>query len=87
MTSLSTEAVLPSKPNILTLTSSVLFKHFQVELLKKCIKNFFGDSLQNLRNLCRIVNKHHFDRVCNLLKDPGVSASIVYGGSFDEENL
>lgn len=85
MTSSSTEAVLPSKPNILTLTSSVLFN--QVELLKKCIKNFFGDSLQNLRNLCRIVNKHHFDRVCNLLKDPGVSASIVYGGSFDEENL
>lgn len=58
-----------------------------VELLKKWVKNFFGESLQNLRNLCRIVNKHHFNRVCNLLKDPGVSASIVYGGSFDEENL
>ncbi|KAI5684130.1 hypothetical protein M9H77_05358 [Catharanthus roseus] len=58
-----------------------------VELLKNCIKKFYGESLQNLKNLCRIVNKHHFDRLANLLKEPGVSASIVYGGSLDEENL
>lgn len=61
--------------------------NFQVELLKNCIKKFYGESLQNLKNLCRIVNKHHFDRLANLLKEPGVSASIVYGGSLDEENL
>ncbi|KAK1368304.1 Aldedh domain-containing protein [Heracleum sosnowskyi] len=39
------------------------------------------------KNLCKIVNKHHFNRLLNLLEDPAVAASIVYGGSLDEENL
>ncbi|KAL3525325.1 hypothetical protein ACH5RR_013697 [Cinchona calisaya] len=63
------------------------FASILVELLKKCIKKFYGESMENLKNLCRIVNKHHFNRVCNLLEDPSVSASIVHGGSWDEENL
>jgi len=35
----------------------------------------------------RIVNKHHFQRLSNLLSDPSVASSIVHGGSFDYENL
>lgn len=58
-----------------------------VESLKNYIKKFYGDEVDKLQNICRIVNRHHFDRVRNLLKDPSVSASIVYGGSVDFKNL
>ncbi|KAK2990458.1 hypothetical protein RJ640_011206 [Escallonia rubra] len=58
-----------------------------IELLKKTIKRFYGENPKSLKNLCRIVNKHQFDRLCNLLEDPAVAASIVHGGSLDEENL
>lgn len=43
--------------------------------------------MKNLQSFCKIVNKHHFDRICNLLEEPGVAASVVYGGSLDKENL
>ncbi|CAA2982987.1 aldehyde dehydrogenase family 3 member F1 [Olea europaea subsp. europaea] len=49
-----------------------------VELLQKCIKTFYGENIKNLNSICKIVNKNHFERVCNLLEDPGVAASIVY---------
>ncbi|KAL7144160.1 hypothetical protein ABFS83_08G240200 [Erythranthe nasuta] len=58
-----------------------------IESLKRCIKRFYGDNVQNLQSICRIVNKNHFDRICSLLEEPGVAASIVYGGSLDRENL
>ncbi|KAJ8567579.1 hypothetical protein K7X08_019787 [Anisodus acutangulus] len=58
-----------------------------IELLQKFIKRFYGENLKTLENLSRIVNKHHFDRVYNLLKDPKVAASVIYGGSVDEENM
>lgn len=65
----------------------MLVENFQVESLKKCISEFYGDNIKNLDNISSIVNKHHFDRVRNLLKDPRVTASIIYGGSIDEEHL
>uniref|UniRef100_A0A5B7A5W8 Aldehyde dehydrogenase n=1 Tax=Davidia involucrata TaxID=16924 RepID=A0A5B7A5W8_DAVIN len=58
-----------------------------IELLKKTIKSFYGENVKNLKNLSRIVNRHHFDRLRNLLEDPNVAASIVHGGSLDEKNL
>ncbi|KAI8020561.1 Aldehyde dehydrogenase family 3 member F1 [Camellia lanceoleosa] len=63
------------------------FASILIESLKKAISRFYGGSLENLKNLSRIVNKHHFDRLRNILKDPIVAASIVYGGSLDEKNL
>lgn len=63
------------------------FASILIESLKKTISGFYGGSLENLKNLSRIVNKHHFDRLRNILKDPIVAASIVYGGSLDEKNL
>ncbi|XP_060195531.1 aldehyde dehydrogenase family 3 member F1-like [Lycium barbarum] len=63
------------------------FASVLIELLKKFTKKFYGENLKTLENLSRIVNKHHFDRVHNLLKDPKVAASVVYGGSVDEENM
>ncbi|PIN15795.1 Aldehyde dehydrogenase (NAD(+)) [Handroanthus impetiginosus] len=63
------------------------FAPLLVESLKHCIKRFYGESVESLQSICRIVNKFHFDRVRKLLEEPGVAASIVYGGSLDEENL
>uniref|UniRef100_A0A5B7A4J8 Aldehyde dehydrogenase n=1 Tax=Davidia involucrata TaxID=16924 RepID=A0A5B7A4J8_DAVIN len=58
-----------------------------IELLKKNINKFYGEDIKNLKNLSRIVNKKQFDRLCNLLDDPNVAASIIHGGSLDEKNL
>lgn len=60
---------------------------FQIELLKRTINKFYGENPQNSDSIARAVNKHHFERLRNLLKDPRVAASIVYGGSLDEEKL
>ncbi|KAH7566319.1 hypothetical protein JRO89_XS08G0137500 [Xanthoceras sorbifolium] len=58
-----------------------------IDLLKKTIKKFYGDNPKDSKNICRIVNKHHFGRLHKLLKDPLVAASIIHGGSLDEEKL
>jgi len=51
------------------------------------MRKFYGDNMMKSKALSRIINKHHFERLCNLLKDPLVAASIVHGGSVDETNL
>lgn len=66
-------------------TSYVFF--FQIELLKKTIKKFYGEDPINSKSIARIVNKKQFERLRNLLQAPLVSASIVHGGSLDEEKL
>ncbi|KAK7386556.1 hypothetical protein VNO78_26886 [Psophocarpus tetragonolobus] len=58
-----------------------------IELLRKIIRIFYGQNPVESKVISRIINKHHFERLCNLLKDPLVEASIVHGGSVDEENL
>nr|AFK48458.1 unknown [Medicago truncatula] len=58
-----------------------------IELLKKFMRKFYGDNMMESKALSRIINKHHFERLRNLLKDPLVAASIVHGGSVDETNL
>ncbi|KAK6160363.1 hypothetical protein DH2020_003744 [Rehmannia glutinosa] len=40
-----------------------------VESLKSCIKKFYGENVKTLQSICRIVNKHHFDRIRNLLEN------------------
>ena len=60
---------------------------FQIELLKKALKTFFGEIPKESKNIARIVNRHHFERLHNLLKDPLVAASIIHGGTLDEDNL
>ncbi|XP_059439079.1 aldehyde dehydrogenase family 3 member F1 [Corylus avellana] len=63
------------------------FKTNLIELLKKTIKKFYGEDPINSKSIARIVNKQQFERLRNLLQDPLVSASIVHGGSLDEEKL
>ncbi|KAE9616577.1 putative aldehyde dehydrogenase (NAD(+)) [Lupinus albus] len=58
-----------------------------VELMKVWIKKMFGENPKNSNTISRIVNKQHFLRLKNLLTDPEVKKSVVYGGSMDEENL
>lgn len=58
-----------------------------VDLLKTLVRRLYGENIETLGNISRSVNKHHFDRVCNYLKDPAVAASIVHGGSYDEKFL
>lgn len=58
-----------------------------IEFLKKTINKFYGENPKALKNLSKIVNKHHFDRLHNIIEDPAVAASIVHGGSLDEKNL
>ncbi|KAL4612214.1 hypothetical protein ACB092_08G182400 [Castanea dentata] len=59
----------------------------KVELMKSMIKEMFGENPKESHSIARIINKHHLLRLENLLKDPHVHASIVYGGSVDEDNL
>lgn len=58
-----------------------------VELLKIMIKEFFGENPKESHSMAKIINKQHLLRLKSLLKDPDVDASIVYGGSVDEDNL
>ncbi|KAF8410523.1 hypothetical protein HHK36_003054 [Tetracentron sinense] len=58
-----------------------------IDQLKKTIKMFYGENPKYSKSISRIVNKHHFGRLHKLLKDPLVAASIVHGGSLDEEKL
>ncbi|GMN29242.1 hypothetical protein TIFTF001_002350 [Ficus carica] len=58
-----------------------------IELLKKIIGRFYGENPRESKSMARIVNKHHFARLHNLIKDPRVAASIVHGGTLDEDSL
>jgi len=56
-------------------------------MLKPTIKSFFGENPKESGCLSRIANKQHVQRLSRLLSDPRVQASIVYGGSIDEDKL
>ncbi|XP_043707965.1 aldehyde dehydrogenase family 3 member F1-like [Telopea speciosissima] len=58
-----------------------------IDLLKKYIKGIYGENPAESKATAKIVNKHHFNRLRILLEEPGVSASVVHGGSVDEEKL
>ncbi|KAI3761069.1 hypothetical protein L1987_51475 [Smallanthus sonchifolius] len=58
-----------------------------IEQLKKTIKRFYGDDAKNFKNLSKIINKGHFDRLRSFLEDSAVANCIVYGGSFDDTSL
>ena len=50
------------------------------------IKEMFGENPKESPSIARIINKHLL-RLKNLLKDPHVDASTVFGGSVDKDNL
>ncbi|RWR81794.1 aldehyde dehydrogenase family 3 member F1 [Cinnamomum micranthum f. kanehirae] len=59
----------------------------EINLLKKTIKNFYGQNLKESGNIPKIVNRNQFMRLSNLLKDQMVKDSIIHGGSLDEDKL
>ncbi|XP_022756266.1 aldehyde dehydrogenase family 3 member F1-like [Durio zibethinus] len=63
------------------------FSSTVVELMKVLIKKMYGDNPRESHSVARIINKHHFLRLKNLLTDQMVKDSIVYGGSMDEDSL
>ncbi|PIN12361.1 Aldehyde dehydrogenase (NAD(+)) [Handroanthus impetiginosus] len=63
------------------------FSSTLVELLKAGIQSMFGENPKESKTIAKIINKIHFSRLRNLLNDPMVRASIVHGGSLDEDNL
>ncbi|KAM4084744.1 hypothetical protein ACJW30_08G155700 [Castanea mollissima] len=62
------------------------FTRTVVELMKSMIKEMFGENPKESHNIARIINKHLL-RLKNLLKNPHVDSSTVYGGSVDEDNF
>ncbi|XP_065852667.1 aldehyde dehydrogenase family 3 member F1 [Euphorbia lathyris] len=58
-----------------------------IDSLKRIIRKFYGENPKESNCISKIVNRNNFDRLCNLIKDPSVAASIVHGGSIDEEQM
>ncbi|KAK1435170.1 hypothetical protein QVD17_00930 [Tagetes erecta] len=58
-----------------------------IGLLKRYIKQCYGDDPNGSHSICKIINKKHFSRLKTLLDEPSVKSSIVYGGSMDEQSL
>ncbi|KAE8657823.1 Aldehyde dehydrogenase family 3 member F1 [Hibiscus syriacus] len=63
------------------------FSSTAVELMKAIIRTMYGDNPRESHSVARIVNKHHFLRLKNILTDQKVKDCIVYGGSMDEDSL
>ncbi|KAI9195086.1 hypothetical protein LWI28_011458 [Acer negundo] len=58
-----------------------------VNLMKASIKKMFGEKPRETNSVARIINKQNLFKLKNLLSDPMVKDTIVYGGSVDEDNL
>ncbi|XP_057295393.1 aldehyde dehydrogenase, dimeric NADP-preferring-like [Hydractinia symbiolongicarpus] len=54
-----------------------------IESVKKAIIKFYGEDQKKSDSYGRIINKRHFQRVCNLIN----SDKVVYGNIKDEEDL
>ncbi|KAK7325035.1 hypothetical protein VNO77_29067 [Canavalia gladiata] len=63
------------------------FSSTLVTLMKFWIKKMFGENPKASNTIARIVNNKHFWRLKNLLSDPKVQESVVFGGSMDEKEL
>ncbi|KAG6522333.1 hypothetical protein ZIOFF_019472 [Zingiber officinale] len=59
------------------------FAPILIDMLKATIKKFYPE----FDTLSKIINKHHFQRLASLIKDPSVADTIVHGGSMDSDKL
>uniref|UniRef100_A0A9I9CZ22 Aldehyde dehydrogenase n=1 Tax=Cucumis melo TaxID=3656 RepID=A0A9I9CZ22_CUCME len=58
-----------------------------VESLKQELERFYGKNPLESKDISRIVNANHFNRVTKLLDDDEVSSKIVHGGQKDKTKL
>ncbi|KDP32663.1 hypothetical protein JCGZ_13661 [Jatropha curcas] len=63
------------------------FASYLIDSLSRIIRKFYGENTKESKSLSRIANIKAFDRLSSVIKDPLVAASIVHGGSTDEEKL
>lgn len=58
-----------------------------MDALKTELEQFYGKNPLESKDLSRIVNSNHFDRLIKLLDDDKVSGKIVHGGEKDKSKL
>ncbi|KAK3211396.1 hypothetical protein Dsin_016102 [Dipteronia sinensis] len=58
-----------------------------IDALRKEVEEFFGKDPMGSKDISRIVNSFHFNRLASLLDEDKVSDKIVYGGQKDENQL
>lgn len=59
----------------------------QIDALRTELEAFFGENQMESKDLSRIVNLFHFNRLTSLMDDKKVCNKIVYGGQRDENQL
>ena len=55
--------------------------------LNKAFKKYFGTNILTNPEFPHMINKHHFERICNLIDNHGETARIAVGGGRDEATL
>lgn len=60
---------------------------FQVDALKNELEMFYGKNPLESKDLSRIVNSNHFNRLTKLMDEDKVSDKVVYGGERDPTKL
>ena len=60
---------------------------WQIGALKSELEVFFGNDPMESKDMSRIVNLYHFERLMKLLQEDGVSDKIVLGGQTDATQL
>ena len=55
--------------------------------LKKVITTFYGNEPTNSKDLSKIINTHHFNRLNELLKVARNNNQIIFGGSINKESF
>ncbi|KAL6208300.1 hypothetical protein ACLB2K_019251 [Fragaria x ananassa] len=58
-----------------------------VDALKSELDNFYGKNPLQSKDLSRIVNSNHYDRLTKLLDEDKVSGKVIHGGERDKSNL
>ena len=61
--------------------------YVQIDALRQEVEEFFGKDPMESKDISRIVNSFHFNRLASLLDEDKVSDKIVYGGQKDENQL
>ncbi|VVB11647.1 unnamed protein product [Arabis nemorensis] len=58
-----------------------------IDAMKHELETFYGKNAMESKDMSRIVNSNHFDRLSKMLEEKEVSDKIVCGGQKDRENL
>lgn len=65
----------------------LLFSLLKIDAMKQELEAFYGKNPMESKDMSRIVNSNHFDRLSKILEEKEVSDKIVYGGQKNRDNL